>query len=435
MDFVRLTTTKIKSVMADRLLVVCCLALFIWFVFFNYVLNANIIKELSPSSFDVHLYYQYSQRILGGEIPFLNLQVEYPPFAVPFFFLPALLCLPFGGLNFDLYSTLFHFECFLLEIATLLVLYKLVKKIYAGNPSHKFISGIVWLTLGSIASSIYLFQRFDIAATFLLSLAFYFVYNAKPGMGGFAIALGTWTKLYPVIALPFVLLYWLIYRKERREALICLISFVITTGIILLPFLILNANGLLAFLRYHSERGVQMEAVYANLIILAGVFQITKVAVVNDHNSWNIASPWSQSLATFSTLFLALGLLILFGMVWWAIRRNSPKEPGWLLEAVAIGILWFIISNKVLSPQYLIWLFPFVPFWKGLKQPLFLMAVILSFIPFPLLYNGFLKLDWLPVSLNMLRNLALLIIFCLLIHKLWLNLKSGGATPRLSHNG
>ncbi|NWJ98166.1 MAG: DUF2029 domain-containing protein [Chloroflexi bacterium] len=375
----------------------------------------NLINLILPTSNDVTLYFNYARRTLGGEIPFLDFRLEYPPFALVFFILPALLCYLFGGLDRDLYACLFHTQCFALEVATLWISYRLLRKIYPLARPAIFTPRLVWYTLGGLAISLYLLQRFDIGATFLTSLGLYWLYNHKPGWGGVALGLGAVTKLYPAIVLPFALLYFWHYRSDRRSTGRCLAGFSLAGVLTTVPFLLLNPEGFLAFLKYHIERGLEIETIFASLVALGHYLNLAPALAMNDHNSLGITSHWSASLATFSTLLMIGGLLVLIGVAWRATQPGNHLRADWLIQTTAIAILWFILTNKVLSPQYLIWMLSFVPFWKGNKQPLFLVALLISLLPFPFLVDGLCLLDWLPMTLLALRNGLLIIILFQLI--------------------
>jgi hypothetical protein len=375
----------------------------------------NIINIILPTSDDVYLYFNYARRTLGGELPFLDFRVEYPPFAMVFFMIPALVCYVFGGLDREVYAWLFHTQCFMLEAGTLWLSYKLLRKIYPLARPAIFTPRLIWYTLGGLAISLYLLQRFDIAATFLLTLGFYWVYNRKPELAGVALGLGAATKLYPAIALPLIVLYFWRYRRDREFALRSVFGFALAGIVTCLPFLVLNPGGFLGFLKFHSERGIEIESTFATLIALGHYLNLAPAISVIDHNSLGITSQWSSGLATLSSLITVGGLLGLIWLAWHITSPDNHLRVDWLIQATAIGVLWFILANKVLSPQYLIWMLSFVPFWKGQKQPLFLAALVLSFIPFPFLIDWLFLVDWLGMSLLAIRNLLLVIIFIQLI--------------------
>lgn len=375
----------------------------------------NIINIFLPTADDVTLYFNYARRTLSGEIPYADFRVEYPPFALVFFIVPALFCYPFGGLERDLYACLFHTECFALEVATLWLCYKTLRKIYPLARSEIFTPRLIWYTLGGLAISLYLLQRFDIGATFLMSLGLYWFYDRKPGLAGAALGLGAAAKLYPAIALPLAMLYLWRYRGDKRSALRVLAGFTIAGIVSTLPFFVISPEGLLAFLKFHSERGLEIESTFATIVAAGHYLNLAPAISYIDHNSLGITSQWSHSLSTFSTLCTVGGLIALIYFAWQATRPDHHLRADWLIQATALGVLWFILANKVLSPQYLVWMLSFVPFWKGKKQVFFLAALPLSFIPFPFLIDWLFLVDWLGMGLLAIRNILLILVFIQLI--------------------
>lgn len=374
-------------------------------------------NAILPATEDVTTYYEYSRFTVSGKIPFLDFQMEYPPFALIFFLLPWLVLYPAGGLrgefydNRDFYAAIFHVECFLLEIATMWLAYRLLRKLYPSVRPSAFARPLLYYTLGVLAISLYMLQRFDIGASFLLLLGLYLIYDQKPGWAGVALALGTGAKLYPAIALPLGLIYLWRYKDDHKAAWRCLSGFCLAGVVITLPALLISPGGLLAFLKYHSERGIEIESIYATVAVLGHYSNLAPATSIVDHSSIGFASPWNSSLSSLSTLLTIGGLLAIVALAWRCARIDYQLRSDWLIQVTVLGVLWFILANKVLSPQYMIWLLAFVPFWKGSKQPLFLIALLLSFIPFPLLSAELFRLDWKPMVVLVVRNGILIIIF------------------------
>ena len=78
-----------------------------------------------------------------------------------------------------------------------------------------------------------------------------------------------------------------------------------------LPFAVIGLKGLWGFLQYHSERGVEVEAVFASIIALANYLGVTGAKVDHLHNSFEMVSDWGKPLATFSTALTVVGLLVI----------------------------------------------------------------------------------------------------------------------------
>lgn len=115
-----------------------------------------------------------------------------------------------------------------------------------------------------------------------------------------------------------------------------------------------------------------------------------------------------------------------------AIAFSSPKRRAasrplrdfTLVLLTTVLLLAFILTNKVFSPQYLLWLGPLVAVASGaeprLRPPAFalLLAAALSQAIFPHLYDQLHELRPLPVFLLNLRNFILVAMLAWLLWRL-----------------
>ncbi|MDB5078374.1 MAG: hypothetical protein JWP00_298 [Chloroflexi bacterium] len=384
----------------------------------------NLLNHILPTADDVELYFRYARWALNGDLPYRDYIIEYPPFSLVFFILPALLSYPLGGLELERYKLLFHTQCFALNLATLWLAYSLLRRLYpavALKAHHNLSWRIGAFTFGSILISLYLMQRFDVGATFLTTLSIWLFYKHRPAWSGVALGLGFTAKLYPGILLPLVLLYFLYVKNDWRSIWRYLAGFSVACAVVLVPFILTGSNGLRAFLSYHSDRGIELETIYASIIVFGSYLGLTQALSMTDHGGLGLASSWVKPLATTSTLLTVAGLLLIYFFIWRTLSRNGGRvRLDWFVNVVSLTILWFILANKVLSPQYLVWLLPFVPTWRGwTKTILFLIALPLSFIPFPFLIDWLARLDALPFVILSIRNGLLVAIFVLLVRDIW----------------
>jgi hypothetical protein len=217
--------------------------------------------------------------------------------------------------------------------------------------------------------------------------------------------------MFPIFAMQ----YW--YAEKSRTRLIRLtLGVFASVTITVLPFVVVGWDGIMAFLKFHTSRGIEVESIYANIACIGQTLGLTQVTSGMSFNSINLITPWEKPLLTLSSLLLVGGLLYIYWLVWRDARRSKGQIPfEMLVQASALVTMWFILSNKVISPQYLVWLLPFCVFWGGAKIRLFLAASAVSFIPYPLMANGTLQLDWQPMSFIIIRNALLIALFYLVL--------------------
>jgi hypothetical protein len=373
----------------------------------------TIGHAIMPTPDDVELYYQYANRVLGQEIPYRDFNIEYPPFSVPFFVFPAIFSNSIGAFSPERYILLFQAQSYVLALATLFLVWNMLRKVYfTFNLNWR----IFYFSFATILISLYIFRRFDITAVFLVALAFYFVYNQRPGWGGIMLGLATAAKLYPAVIVPILILYFWRGKNDQESAKRLGVGFTFAGMAVTLPFLITGLPGMLNFLKYHSERGVQIESLFASFIWIGRETGFTTAVSENGHGALNLVSSWSQTLALVSTPLTVGGLLVFYVYLWWVTRPGGRRlRADWLILAASLAILWFILANKVLSPQYLVWLLPLAPFWRSSRVWLYFVTLLLSTIAFPFMVLGVKNVDWQPMLVILARNLLLVVLFGLLL--------------------
>jgi hypothetical protein len=104
-------------------------------------------------------------------------------------------------------------------------------------------------------------------------------------------------------------------------------------------------------------------------------------------------------------------------IVMWRFRRSDASDG---LRFSTAAILAFILLGKVLSPQYLIWLFPFAAVLEGRTAPLVRKGFLLCCVTTAMIYPGpgfplILDHHAGAVVLLNLRNALLIWLFCVLV--------------------
>jgi hypothetical protein len=181
-----------------------------------------------------------------------------------------------------------------------------------------------------------------------------------------ALALATLFKFYALaLIVPFLIAQqsqcrgtkWYAWQRWQPLGVFVLLCAVVT-GISLM----LSIEGTLAPLSYFEVRPIQVESGAASLLWLASFLKY-HVHYVTSFGAVNIISPLSHRADILGVLGMVIGLLYTFWLQW--------RGKLGLFSASLLTLLIMIITGKVFSPQYLIWVTPLVAYigkcnWKWL---------------------------------------------------------------------
>jgi hypothetical protein len=279
---------------------------------------------------------------------FQELPLEYPPLALLPFSVALVLPPPYYALGFAL---------LMLAVATLMLwlLQRYVSR-------RAMLIGAALLVAGGSA----LFQvRYDLLPALCVLLCVLAAQGGRWRLAYLALAVGTLLKLYPLLGLPSL---WLAEQRAMLEARPlgrgssttfwrelrwqnCLL-FVTTVGLVSGLFALLNAQAaFLAPLRYFAERPVQIESLQSSLLWLAAHAGLPTTPTFS-YGSLNLLSPASGLLSGIGATLLLAGLLLTL----WLQGRGVFDLATALLVLYAL----LIITGKVFSPQYFIWIIPLI---------------------------------------------------------------------------
>lgn len=87
------------------------------------------------------------------------------------------------------------------------------------------------------------------------------------------------------------------------------------------------------------------------------------------------------------------------------------------MRLIFLILLGAILSSNTFSPQYLIWVAPFVAFLSGLEAGLFISASFLTWLYFRY-WDSLIMLDPMAVGLLVGRNVLLIVLFLVVVYKL-----------------
>lgn len=293
------------------------------------------------------LYFRYAEHMASGEMPYSGFDAEYPPFAMLIIFLPRLIS--FSSFT---YQIAFGLEAYLFLLAGVYYTYRIAER-HTDRPSR-------YTDLFIICTVIlldFVLDRYDVFPMVMLLGSVYYFTERRYRASWIMLALGTVTKLYPAIAAPLLLIS-LIRRGERSEAVKGVAACLLIGCLCMLPFLIADSGTMLMFLTYHMDRGLQTEAPVSSFIMLLGTLGLTDVSYIFNYGSDNISGALPDMVAGWMMPLMVVCMLSVYVAYIIASRRRTDDET--LIMCVFTTVMVFMLVNKVLSSQYLVWIIPFV---------------------------------------------------------------------------
>ena len=322
--------------------------------------------------------------------PYRDVRVEYLPGAVLGMVLPGLVSL-------DPWP--YRFLLGVLNIALLIGCLAASRGFI--RPSVTSATGLVRSALLLLLLGIIVVTRMDLLATSFLLAAMLFCQRGRDGIGGMLTGLGIMTKLFPGV---WALLYGLyLLRNKELNKLFYFGGFLVATLVAVNFFMWQYAgSGYLDTFAYHSERGIQIESTWASVLLSLQVVFDIGVALDLSYGSSNLTTPIDGVIqVAWPLLFVGLSMPFLVAVV-------KRRGVDCLKFAVAGVILAFILSSKVLSPQYLLWVFPFLLYDGAPKARrraiVFLLACAVSQVIYPRGYDALKAFEPIMILALLLRN-------------------------------
>jgi uncharacterized membrane protein len=193
---------------------------------------------------------------------------------------------------------------------------------------------------------IYAFVNWDLWPALLATAGTYAFLRGRDAGGGVLLGLGAAAKAYPgLLAVPFAADRLRGGGRGRERALAVVAWTVIAWIAVNLPFAVAARSSWWTFFRFNAERPVDWDSLWF-------------VACTRLHGSASCS--WSPRLVNLGSL---AAFVAVTAVVWIVRARRDPGFPRWTLGFPIL--VAFLLTNKVYSPQYGIWLLP----WFALALP------------------------------------------------------------------
>ena len=212
---------------------------------------------------------------------------------------------------------------------------------------------IVWLLAGPVLGPLVV-TRLDSLAGELAALALLALSASRPARAGTLIALGCGIKLFPAVGLPALLL-----PGDWRQRLVA-IGGIAVTGIVLVAATV-AAGGLERLwspLAFQAQRGLQVEAFAALPFLWARHFSPGNwESRLGACRCYELHGPGVEQALQLASAGLLIGLVGLAVLYVRAFKAPATARTAALAARLSVlALIVFIATNKVFSPQYMIWL-------------------------------------------------------------------------------
>ena len=314
----------------------------------GYLLDFSCVMDgwIDPQRY-MHLCYSdipalYAERgFMEGIFPYLQagsngIYLEYPVGTGIFMYIAAVLTGWVTSFYPDGYRAFFDVNIVLLFIPFVIT----VIATALSQPRYPWRAAMVVLAPTMILASTI---NWDLVPIALVALAFLAWSKDKAFFTGVFLGLAIVSKFYPVFLLvAFVFLAW--RTASWRPTLIMIVTAIGTFLAINIPFAIAHFEGWAAFYTFNFNRANDFGSFW---------YAITQIGLPTiPENLLNFAST-----ALFTILLLAIMFLV----------RKAPTVPT-IAQVSFLILAAFVITNKVYSPQYVLWLVPLAvlarPNWR-----------------------------------------------------------------------
>jgi Glycosyltransferase family 87 len=353
---------------------------------------------------DVVRYHEFARNMQDGQLPYRDFYMEYPPGAIGPFLAPVLVKAVAG------YNLAFKLTVAAAGVGAIAATSVLLRLLQAERLRAAATYATIAVTPAALGAVV--LNRYDLWPALITAGAVAAILAARDRLGFGLLAVGCAVKLYPLVALPVILVH--VARTRGRDALSRgLKSFAVVLVVCVLPFAILAPGGLRYSFKTQVVRHLQLESLPSSVLLAAKAVGVYSASIVpGKPGSLDLSGTLPNALGVLTTLVLlaALGLVVVA-----YVRAEESTET--LVVGIAASITAFVAFSKVISPQFLVWLVPVVPLVarrRGLVASSVLITALIA-TQIEVVYEHPLRAFGWPVWVLLARNVLLVALFVLLL--------------------
>jgi hypothetical protein len=340
----------------------------IFMKFFVVFITTDILSNFIDL-FDIGFYFQYAVKIWAGQIPYVNFDYYYPPLSLISVVLPFFFAFIFK--NTAVYVLAHQILMCAFDLGTTLLVYLVAIKFY--DQKGAFLSGILSAT--AISTAYFVLTKFDAFPTFVLFLSLALFLYGRESAGYAATAAGFLVKWFPIVAYPYYLIHEHLQGKENRLLFRRVLIGALTVLVFTLPFIILSWQGLLFSYTYNIAPINQSQFLTQSQSLAYYLDYIVSSAG---------GSPFFGRIISPMMVLIQLALLAIY----WRIGSRDLRV---LCSFLFLAVLAFMLFIPYASPQYIIWVTPFLAILlaRSFKEQLLFYAYqVWVYLEFPLLFQN-----------------------------------------------
>lgn len=356
------------------------------------------------------VFWLYGHRVVALHlVPYRDFPVEYPPLAALLFIVPG------GASSYARYAAAFAVIMLLVDLATVLLV-----KLVAGERDRDagWRAAFFYTVFGFVNAAV--LTKFDALPALLTLLAIALLLRGHERASWVALAAAVLLKGYAIVLAPLLFLY----RYNRRGGARWWrgpLAGALTFAVVLLPTYAVAGARFVHSLLYHAQRGLEIESLYASVVLIAHAALGLHVTVTPgaEVTSRDIFSSLNTPLLALVPWALAAGLAATYIVAWRRLRADPSPEALLVLSMAAL--LAFMIAFKALPSYYLLWLAPLAaisfnaPATRARAAGVTLWLAVLLGAVVPAVWLPLRHLDSRAIAVMAARNLAIVLTFVLLL--------------------
>lgn len=285
-------------------------------------------------------------------------------------------------------SDSFKYEVFLSVNAVILGLFGLGSTIVIykiGNlvsEAHYIPRWRVWVFWVLAPSFIYYsLLNYDLPAVFFCLLAILFHMQRNDDLSALSLGLGTVVKFFPILLLPLFVL-----SKSPKDAIRYCMVFGVSWLLLNLPYMLFDFNAWAFFYVWQGTREPTVDGLCYLVYRYLGSGAAT---------------------AFFPLLYFGTLLYLLFGRATRGIKQLQSRSVT-ALKLFTPLLLTFLLANRIFSPQYILWILPFLALVSPVSLISFYVFEIANVLLTLLLFKYVTDYPELAIALRSVRYIALI---------------------------